>query len=140
MGKEKLTFFNKTGKNLNPFLLEAKKTASKILKNFKGPVSFIFVNSEEIKKLNKIHLGKNRTTDVITFNLKSLNTEIGEAYICVDAAEKQAEFYGHHLYCELMILTVHACLHLLGWKDSTVKLRKRMNRKTVLCLKGNADF
>lgn len=136
MGKEKIRFFNRTGTNLKSFFPSAGKLAEKILRRFKGEACFIFVSTQEIKKLNKKYFSKNRSTDVITFNLPALNgREIGEVYICVEQAAKQALKYGHHLYCELLILTAHGCLHLLGHEDSTPALRKAMNIKTVRLLK-----
>ncbi|GAB4029779.1 MAG: hypothetical protein Fur0012_04680 [Elusimicrobiota bacterium] len=136
MGKEKIRFFNRTRINLKPFFPSARKLAKRILSRFKGEACFIFVSAEEIKKLNGKYFSKNSLTDVITFNLPLLHSrEIGEVYICVPKAEKQARKYGHHLYSELLILTAHGCLHLLGHEDYTPALRKAMNIKTVRLLK-----
>lgn len=136
MGKQKITFFNKTDENLISFFHSAKKLASKILKNFDGDISFIFVSLKEIKKINKTFLGKNTATDVITFNLPDISgRKIGEVYICLPQAKKHARRYGHHLYCELMILIVHGCLHILGREDYTSAQRKAMNKETLRWLK-----
>ena len=136
MGKEKIKFFNKYSINLKSFLPTARKLSAKILKQFKGKACFIFVSDRETKRLNKVFLGKNYATDVITFNLPlNHRQKIGEVYICVPQAARQARKYGHHLYCELLILTVHGCLHLIGREDNTSKLRKAMNQETVKLLK-----
>lgn len=135
MGKEKISFYNKTGINLLPFFKNTKKLAAMILKNFNAQVNFIFVNQNEIKKLNMIYFKKKQPTDVISFNLRTHAGEIGEAYICVDQAQYQARLYGHSLYCELTVLLVHSCLHLLGREDKTPALRKAMNEETLQWLK-----
>ncbi len=135
MGKEKISFYNKTKRDLSPFLKKAGKLAAMVLKRFDAEVSFIFVNRNYIKKLNMTYFNKKTPTDVITFNLISPAGETGEAYICVDQAESQAKFYGHSLYCELAVLLVHACLHLLGREDKTPALRKAMNKETLRWLR-----
>ncbi len=137
MGKQKIIFFNRTSEDLRVFFPSAKKLAFKILRNFNGDISFIFVSLSQIKRLNKNFLGKDNATDVITFNLPNISgKDIGEVYICLPQAKKHAQKYGHHLYCELMILLVHGCLHLLGKEDYTSSQRKAMNKETLKWLKS----
>lgn len=97
--------------------------------------SVIFVNSAEIKEINKQFLNKNRITDVIAFNypvseFKGADMAFGDVFICLTQAKKQAAFYGHSLLKELAILTVHGCLHLKGMEDGTKEEKAAMDKKT----------
>jgi len=122
-----------------------KKAAEKTLgENFSGgTVNVIFVGKAGIIGLNKRFLGRDKITDVISFNSpavpvcdKRRKPVLGELYICVPQALSQAKAMGHSLLSELLILTVHGALHLNGMDDSTGELRLAMNRKTAEILHG----
>lgn len=88
-------------------------------------VKVIFVDNEEILRLNKEFLNHDYYTDVITFNLEE-NTIDGEIYICTDVAQSQADEYKVSLKNELMRLAVHGFLHLVGYDDSTDEEKSKM--------------
>ena len=84
--------------------------------------SIIFVNLEEIHKLNKEYRGIDRPTDVISFALEDSDDfevdglrVLGDIYICIDRMKEQAKEYGHSQMRELSFLTCHGLLHLLGY-------------------------
>lgn len=84
--------------------------------------SLIFVDENEIQKINKEYRGIDKVTDVISFafedNETIVNKDIrvlGDIYICIPRAVEQAESYGHSIKRELAFLTVHGLLHLLGY-------------------------
>ena len=84
--------------------------------------SIIFVDNEEIKKLNKEYRGIDKITDVISFALEDnkdiINNDLrilGDIYICIPRMIEQANSYGHDIKRELSFLTVHGLLHLLGY-------------------------
>ena len=84
--------------------------------------SIIFVDLEEIQKINKEYRGIDRVTDVISFALEDTPNKIdsnirvlGDIYICIPKMIEQAEDYGHSIKRELSFLTVHGLLHLLGY-------------------------
>ncbi len=82
----------------------------------------IIVDNDEIHELNKKYRNIDRPTDVISFALEDDDTFIklpqrvlGDIYISIDMAIKQANEYGHSLLRELCFLSVHGLLHLLGY-------------------------
>lgn len=84
--------------------------------------NIIFVDDEEIHKLNLEYRGVDRKTDVITFaledNSKFKNPEfrvLGDIYLCVPVAYEQASIYGHSRIREICFLATHGILHLLGY-------------------------
>lgn len=96
-------------------------------------LSIVFVNDEEIRRINKEYRGIDKVTDVISFafedNLKILYNKmrvLGDIYICIPRMLEQAKDYGHSEKRELSFLTVHGLLHLLGYdhmnKDEEEKM------------------
>lgn len=84
--------------------------------------SIIFVDENEIKKINKEYRKIDKVTDVISFAFEDNNDlmyndirVLGDIYICIPRAIEQASDYGHSLKRELSFLTVHGLLHLLGY-------------------------
>ncbi|HAF96089.1 MAG: rRNA maturation RNase YbeY [Elusimicrobia bacterium GWC2_51_8] len=106
----------------------------------KHTVCLIFTDDSGIKKLNKKFLGRNRVTDVISFNYPAppgfkAPAVFGDIYVCLSRAGKQAKAMGHSVLTELLILSTHGALHLAGMNDYTPALRRRMNLKTAAILK-----
>lgn len=98
------------------------KEVSKELDVNNGIVSFVFVDNERIKEINKTYRNKDSETDVISFafmdeeiNPKTDFINYGEIYISLEKAESQSIEYGHSFDRELCFLTVHGLLHLLGY-------------------------
>ena len=102
-----------------------KKVIKRTLKHEKvenAYFSIIFVNEEEIKKINKEYRGIDKVTDVISFALEdskdTINNDLrilGDIYICIPRMLEQAKNYGHSIKRELSFLTIHGLLHLLGY-------------------------
>ena len=84
--------------------------------------SVVFVDDEEIHKMNREYRGIDRVTDVISFALED-NEDIvyndlrmlGDIFICIPQMKRQATEYGHSEKRELAFLAVHGILHLLGY-------------------------
>lgn len=88
------------------------------------------VSSEQIKFINKKYRKINKVTDVISFANRD-NNEItipllGEIFICLNRAKKQAKEYTHSLQRELIFLFTHGLLHLLGFDHKTKEQEKKM--------------
>lgn len=98
-------------------------------------VSITFVDREEIQRLNKEFRNIDRQTDVLSFpldddmNLPGEDIMLGDIVICMDIAKDQAREFGHSLRREIMYLTCHSTLHLLGYdhmeEDDKRKMRAR---------------
>lgn len=95
--------------------------------------SIIFVDSNEIQRINKEYRGMDKVTDVISFALEDTKDAIdndirvlGDIYICIPRMLEQAEDYGHSIKRELSFLTVHGLLHLLGYDHMNKEEEKVM--------------
>ncbi len=89
-----------------------------------------FVNSEYILPINKEYLNHNNSTDIITFDYSENQSEfIGEIYISVSDAERNAASYNVSLDTEILRLIIHGILHLLGFNDLEKSDKKIMKAK-----------
>ena len=84
--------------------------------------SIIFVDNDEIHRINKETRGIDRETDVISFALEDKEgilpdgmRVLGDIYISIPKMQEQAVAYGHSEKRELSFLVVHGLLHLLGY-------------------------
>lgn len=88
------------------------------------------VSATQIKKINKQYRKIDKVTDVISFANRDDKTMfvplLGEIFICLDQAKKQAKQYKHSLQRELLFLFTHGLLHLLGYDHMTKKDEKVM--------------
>lgn len=112
-----------------------KKLAEKILEyeKPKTTVNLIFIDDSYMKKLNHKFRGINKTTDVLSFPLKSKWEReayfLGEVYVSLDQAKRQAQDYKVSLSYELQRLVAHGVLHLLGYDHQNRKDALRMIKK-----------
>ncbi|MFA7170075.1 MAG: rRNA maturation RNase YbeY [Candidatus Paceibacterota bacterium] len=106
-------------------------------------VSLVFVGEDRIRKFNKIYRGIDRITDVLSFEGKNEDNFVdpsndvaylGEIFICVPRAKKQAREKGHSIEKEVDILLVHGLFHLLGYdhiKDADYEIMKKKEEKIL---------
>lgn len=107
------------------------KGASKALKKEgikHGRVDIILVDDAYLKKLHKQWMGDGSATDVMTFPIEEEPPILGEIYISVDMARRNAGEYGVTLTNELCRLAVHGALHLCGYDDATDEQRAIMHK------------
>lgn len=87
----------------------------------------IFIDDEEMHKLNKEYRGIDRTTDVLSFALNdnkhidAFVNSLGDIFISIPKMKSQAEEYGHSEKRELSFLALHGLLHLLGYDHTLSK-------------------
>lgn len=115
-----------------------KKTLEHLALNFNPFLSVTLVDNDFIQKINCTYRHIDRPTDVISFAFiddssdkdkvlrSGTNVVLGEIYISLDQAKRQAQSYGHSLDRELKFLFVHGLLHLLGYDHTTEKDEKVM--------------
>ena len=97
------------------------------------------VGDEEIHEINRDYRSVDRITDVISFAFDDDKTEagkivndlsiphmLGEIFICVPQALRQAAEIGNSKERELSFLFVHGMLHLLGYDHMKVEDEKIM--------------
>ena len=129
----KINFINHTKENI----LEFKKLIKNIFlfDKTKTIMNIIFVNDDEIHKINKEYRDIDRITDVISFALNDekdfliKTEELGDIFICIDQAKRQADEYGHSLDREIGFLSVHGYLHLHGYDHMTKEDEEVMFKK-----------
>ena len=101
-------------------------------------VSVIFIDNEEIRKINLEHRGIDKITDVLSFpmlhypekkvfkdayidykfdqnDLYDEKLVVGDVALSLEKAKQQSEEFGHSFIRECAYLTVHSILHLLGY-------------------------
>lgn len=96
-----------------PFLFYINKLA-KATVLMGGVLNVVFVNDKYIRALNKAYRGKDAPTDVLSFEYGP-DDLIGEVYVSVETAERQAKEHKHSLSDELIRLIVHGILHVHGY-------------------------
>ena len=83
--------------------------------------SIIFIDDEEMHRMNLEYRGIDRTTDVLSFaledndNIVSEIRNLGDVFISIPKMISQAKEYEHSEKRELSFLSVHGLLHLLGY-------------------------
>jgi probable rRNA maturation factor len=88
-------------------------------------VNVILSDNRLLRRLNKRFRKKDRPTDVLSFSFNE-PLFLGEVYISLDKAKKQAREYGATLKEEVVRLMIHGLLHLLGYTHYRTKERMRM--------------
>lgn len=79
-------------------------------------ISVAFVGDEEIARMNEGYLAHEGATDVISFALHEEGERpLGDIYIGVEQAARQAEELGVGAEEELLRLAIHGTLHVLGY-------------------------
>ena len=98
-------------------------------KKFKS-VSYIFCTDEYLLALNKQYLNHDTFTDILTFTLSETPWPIiSEIYISTERVDENAESLGVEPEVELLRVMIHGVLHLCGYSDHTVGLKKAMRTK-----------
>ncbi|MFH1688470.1 MAG: rRNA maturation RNase YbeY [bacterium] len=98
-------------------------------KSWRAGVNLVFTTDKQMHELNREYRGKDAVTDVLSFNLdepESSENTFGEVYISVATARRQAKRFGESLTEELLRLTAHGLLHLMGYTHDTATKEKRM--------------
>ena len=77
-------------------------------------VSIALLADEDMRELNRRYLGKDGPTDVISFALGEEGDLVGDVYVGLEQALRQAEELGLPAHEELARLVIHGVLHVLG--------------------------
>ena len=115
--------------------LEAVLTKEGLKGDFEVSVSF--VTNEEIKELNREYRNVDSETDVLSFPMneefEGVNI-LGDIVISTQKIIEQAEEFDHSREREMIYLTVHSMLHLLGYDhmDQDEKSLMRAKEKEIM--------
>lgn len=135
------------------------KKISRVMKKFVKSdvplkIEVIFVDEEEIRRLNREQRQTDKVTDVLSFpafdlvrgekikkkeHAGELDEEgkllVGSIAVCVERAKEQAEEYGHSFNREVHYLIVHGIWHCLGYDHESEEEKALMREKEEAVLK-----
>ncbi|MCX6112611.1 MAG: rRNA maturation RNase YbeY [Proteobacteria bacterium] len=115
--------------------LTAQKVLEKLNYEDDTELSITLVKDATIKKMNKKYRGKNYPTDVLSFSTAPdfpvVTNYLGDIFIGVNTAKRNASLYGISFEDELVTLLVHGILHLSGYdhEDTSDQEAEKMMRK-----------
>ncbi|GAB3619621.1 rRNA maturation RNase YbeY [Glutamicibacter endophyticus] len=99
-------------------------------------VSIVFIDEEAMSRLHVEWMDLEGPTDVMSFPMDELRpgTEsapgldgiLGDIVICPTVAEEQARRGGHSTADEILLLTTHGLLHLMGFDHDEPEEREEM--------------
>ena len=90
-------------------------------------ISINLVGEEKIQELNKKYRNKDKVTDVLSFPMiqdtryKIHDLDLGDIFICLPFAKKEAKSENIDIDRKLAQLTVHGFLHLMGYDHEVSK-------------------
>ena len=99
-------------------------------------MNLLLTDDARIKILNRQFLGRNESTDVISFGAKKMHSPnkklkgfIGEIVISTQMAEYNARRFDTTFQKEIFLYVIHGILHLLGYGDKTKKEKSIIQEK-----------
>ncbi len=96
-----------------------------------GALTVVLTDKTQVQTLNREFSGKDISTDVLSFPDGTIDPDLnlmyfGDIIIAVPIAQEQAKRGDHSTNDELMLLTVHGTLHLLGFDHKLPQEKDRM--------------
>lgn len=100
-------------------------------------VSLRVVDDRTIRSLNRVHRGKDKVTDVLSFAYGAGmpaavaamgEGELGDIVVSLPQVRRQAKAIGRSVKAEFCLMVVHGVLHLLGHDHETLAEERRMFR------------
>ena len=92
-------------------------------------IELVFVDEQEITRINNTYLNHNYVTDIITFRLDDGidNSAIeGTIYCCAQRISEQASEFNQTKKDEFLRVMIHGFIHLIGYSDQTLEEKKKM--------------
>jgi probable rRNA maturation factor len=99
------------------------------------------VGNRAMADLNRLHLGHEGPTDVITLDygangaMRRADAPAGEIFVCTEVAAEQAHCFGATWPEELARYIIHGVLHLRGHDDRRPKQHRVMKREEARLLR-----
>jgi probable rRNA maturation factor len=93
-------------------------------------LTLLLTSAEQIRVMNRNFRQTDKPTDVLSFpaeqDVPGMEAYLGDVVIAVPVAQAQADAAGHGLLPELILLTVHGVLHLLGYDHLALEEQEAM--------------
>lgn len=139
--------------NARSLILRAARAALRVQGiNEDCAVSALLTDDEGIREINRDYRGIDSATDVLSFPMNELipgrfdpevcehdpetgDILLGDMAFSLERCARQGEEYGHGFDHELMYLTVHSVLHLLGYDhvdEGEMKREMRKREKAIM--------
>ena len=98
-----------------------------------GDVELVFVNDDEMRKINREQRGIDKATDVLSFPYEQVPGGLmGSVVISTDTASRVASELGHSIESEIALLFLHGVLHILGYDHEIDDGQMRGKEKEVI--------
>ena len=98
-----------------------------------GDVELVFVNDDEMRKINREQRGIDKATDVLSFPYEQVSGGLmGSVVISTNTASRVASELGHSIECEIALLFLHGVLHILGYDHEIDNGQMRQKEKEVI--------
>ena len=96
-----------------------------------GALTIVLTDEAQMQTFNREFSGKDISTDVLSFPDGTIDPDLnlmyfGDVIVAVPIAQEQAKRAEHSTNDELMLLTVHGTLHLLGFDHILPQEKNRM--------------
>lgn len=116
------------------------KLRNRKLLHQKKELTLVFLSAEEMKRINFQFRGKNKPTDVLSFQSED-PLALGELLFCIDVLKIQAKEQKHSVEQEFLYMLIHGLLHLLGYDHELSKNEEKlMFRLQDQCFKQLNDY
>ena len=84
-----------------------------------GEVALVFAGDALLQKLNRDYRFKDKPTDVLSFESQGEDMGLGDVFISIETARRNARRFSRTLDRELEILALHGFIHVLGYDHET---------------------
>ncbi|KAA6232328.1 rRNA maturation RNase YbeY [Chlorobium phaeovibrioides] len=92
-------------------------------------IDAIYCGGRMMRRINREFLGHDYDTDTVTFPYSEGLVVEGEFYVSLDEVGRNAVRFKSGFEQELLRVTIHSVLHLLGYDDASPEQRERMRQK-----------
>ncbi len=104
-----------------------------------GDLSIRIVDEGESRDLNRRYRGKDKSTNVLSFNYDSETLDVpvlGDLVICAPVVAREAVEQDKTVRAHWAHMVVHGCLHLLGYDHENERDAQEMERRERQILAG----
>lgn len=94
-------------------------------------VEVVFVDEDEIVRINKEYLQRDYITDIISFRYDEDDSDQhieGTLYCCAQRIAEQAKEFSDSVELEFQRIIAHGLIHLVGYDDQTPEEKAAMTR------------
>ncbi|MDQ3458286.1 MAG: rRNA maturation RNase YbeY [Deinococcota bacterium] len=109
-----------------------------------GELTLVLVDDAGIRRLNLAHRSVDEPTDVLSYPLREPDDVgmpetgfLGDIFVSLDTAARQAPQHGHDLEGEVKVLAAHGLMHLLGHDHETEAAWRDFENAQRLVLEPN---